>query len=224
MNPRREEITSAGACAGAARSNMPTTCPGQPRSTGVPRAHQQPQVRAVFQASGYGSQAENAGSIPVIRSSREGPGQRVSTPDLGLRRVLINSGRVPFAGHKPSPGELVREPLVSVTRSPGGSISVQSGVFRTALLSRPGSAAAPRVPADRHPTRRPARHLYGPAGIVPRDSAAESSVASRPGSPSLQDALDRDTVTSVPGLGTIADCRSASAVSLRQATEPHTSA
>lgn len=41
------------------RSNIPTTCPGQPRSTAAPHAHPPPQVRAVFQGPPAGFQAEN---------------------------------------------------------------------------------------------------------------------------------------------------------------------
>jgi hypothetical protein len=39
------------------------------------------------------SQAEYAGSIPVIRSLDKGPAQTVSTPELGLRRFLIHIAR-----------------------------------------------------------------------------------------------------------------------------------
>src|SRR5690606_16867254 len=45
------------------------------------------QLTPVFRVAPIDSQAENAGSIPVIRSTRKGPGQKPSTSELGLRRA-----------------------------------------------------------------------------------------------------------------------------------------
>ncbi|AIG81035.1 Hypothetical protein AJAP_41300 [Amycolatopsis japonica] len=52
---------------------------GQPRSIAATPSKRRPQVRATFQHDHAGSQAEYAGTIPVIRSHAKAPGQWLST-------------------------------------------------------------------------------------------------------------------------------------------------
>jgi hypothetical protein len=75
--------------AGLDRSNIPTTCHGQQGSTEAPAGHLPPQVRDGFTALTASSQAEYAGSIPVIRSKQQTPGHSVSTVDLGRLCFVI---------------------------------------------------------------------------------------------------------------------------------------
>jgi hypothetical protein len=87
-------------------SNMPTTCPGQQGSMSVTHDQGPPQVRDRTVDGNTGSQAENAGSIPVIRSptgscnsagrlSIMGGGPLVSA---ALRRVGSRSRRARHTG------------------------------------------------------------------------------------------------------------------------------
>jgi hypothetical protein len=77
------------------RSNMPTTCPGQQGSTEAPTGRLPPQVRGGFSVVTASSQAENAGSIPVIRSRPESPGHSTFVATGGFHRIRVFISTLP---------------------------------------------------------------------------------------------------------------------------------
>jgi hypothetical protein len=129
----------------ARRVRPPATCPGQQGPKAVHSEFPLLQVRATFQPFCPGSQAEYAGSIPVIRSHTKAPGHRVSTVDLGLSFLLAQSSRWAISGqgrvrHWPRrPGSLKRTPQPRNTQSHDAAVRVD-----TLRCPRPSTARTTR--------------------------------------------------------------------------------
>jgi hypothetical protein len=107
---------------------------GQQRSQTASRDQPAAQVTPVTTGRQADSQAENAGSIPVIRSNHGGPGHAVAPPNLGLRLPMIVTGAGTVSNQATGPGRRLGRPrLLTVVAPRGRSARLLVALGRSAI-------------------------------------------------------------------------------------------